>query len=460
MFRHIWLVSMMLLVCGTAWAASALPPVETSKPSAAAKPAGAQDILLPPARTNGQISVEAVLAARGRVDAFDKKQLTLEQMSQLAFAAFGAEPGKSPAGAGNSLDMYFVLDTGVYAYRPAENSLGKISKGDKRTFLAGVVSAIRAVSEAPCSIVLAVKASRLGEASLMAAGRTAGAIDAQALAMGLGTVTCQKIGAAEAADAIGLPSDQVPLCVMAVGYPANGPVIITPLAEGTATKTAMGGKVLAVVPSKAIIDAEYDLVTKAMAGSGYLVVVAGPDTGTFRTIAGKEVNAMVKLSEVDVAQYEGIIFLGGIEVKQYYQDAAARRVVLDMIAAKKAIGAVSSAPRILAGMGVLSGLKVASNTSEKPILLKEGAIVTGADVERDTKNGATIITASGGKQALVKFTQQFVDAMKMANREESPKAGEMPALNTVTPPSTPPVTPPKPIQATPPTPSGAPAKPY
>ncbi len=415
------------------------PPTATEPAPAppAAPQAAVPDISLPMPRMSGQVSVEAVLAARGKVQNFQKNQLTLDQLGQLTFAVFGMPAGMDSA-SGSLIDpigMYLVLDTGVYVYKPMERALGRVTKGDKRAFLAGVVSAIRPVSDAPCSIVITGKAMQSSgqvagsrEMTLVSAGRAAAAIEIQALAMGLGAVLCQRIGGPQVTDVLGLPQDEMSLCVIAVGYPLTGPVIAPTEDRRPGSSGPPVPGVLIVVPQKAIIDNEYDVVTSALTAAGFHITVASAETGTYRTNAGKEVQATVKLGEADVASYDAVVFLGGIEARQYYQDAAAKRVASDAFRMKKTLGALSTSPRILANTGILAGMRVAVNVTERQAIAREGAIVSSAEVEQAASpEGAIVVTATGARTAVQRFSQQLIEATRTtssAARDKSPQPAE------------------------------------
>lgn len=435
MVRHIGYagtIAVLILSC-VAIGADVAPSTPPQGASPAAAPAAMQDIMLPPARTSGSASVEAALAARGRVTGLDKKAVSLEQISQLGAAVYGT--GQLEQAAVSPVGMYFVLETGVYVYKPVTNSLGKVTKGDKRQFLAGVVSAIRAVSDAPCTVVLTVKTARLGESTLLAVGRASEAVDIQALAMGLASVTCEKIGAGEAAEALGLPAEDAPVCVMAVGYPVGGPLVTVTATKPQDTIVTQADHVLLVVPSKGIIEAEYDGVMKSLTSAGYAVTVAGAEEGTYKTTAGKDVTVTVKAGAADPGMYEGLIILGGVEARQYYQDSGVRKIVTEMSEAKKPIGAISTGPRILANAGLLTGLRTTGSRSERDALTKAGAVVSGVDVERDiSKDGGVIVTSMGGKLVVAKFTQEMINAMKQSRGEQkqTPKATEATKGGTTT----------------------------
>jgi putative intracellular protease/amidase len=430
--RHIRLLSATLFVLAMAIPAAA---ADTLTPAPASQaPASAPDIALPAPRTTGQISVEAALAARGDAKGFQKKPLSLDQISQLAFAVFGdpATGNRTP----DSIGMYFVLDTGVYVYKPSERTLGKIANGDKRVFLAGLVSAIRAVSDAPCSIVITGKGTRSGEyikgsteMVIVAAGKASAALELQGLAMGLGTVTCERIGAPQVTEALGLPADETPVCVIAAGRPLTGPVVLPSSAGPAAVGTAQVKSVLLVVPQKNIVDTEYETVTSVLKKADYQTVIASVETGVYKTTTGKEVQVTVSLSAAaaDIAAYDGIVFLGGPEARQYYQDPAARSLIVAAVNAKKTIGAVGTAPRILANAGILAGKKAAANSTERMAIAKEGALVSGTDVELDYGDNiegaaVAIVTAAGGRSATPKFAQKMVEAMQEAAARASQAA--------------------------------------
>jgi putative intracellular protease/amidase len=414
-------------------------------------PASAPDVALPAPRTTGQISVEAVLTARGDTQGFLKKPLSLDQISQLAFAVFGTSATKNDSTTSirtpDIIGMYFVLDTGVYVYKPSERTLGKIASGDKRVFLAGLVSATRAVSDAPCSIVITGKGTRPGEyikgsteTSIIAAGRAAAVLELQALAMGVGTVTCERIGAPQITEALGLPASETPVCVIAAGRPLTGPAVLPPPAEPVTGGTAQVHRILLIIPQKSIIDNEYESVTSVLKKADYQTVVASAETGVYRTTVGKEVQATVSLSAADIAAYDGIVFLGGPEARQYYQDPAAKSLIAAAVKAKKTIGAIGTAPRILANAGILTGLNTAANSTERLAITREGAIVSGAEIElaySDNGEGAIIVTATGGRLTVPKFAQKMVDAVQEAPKRASEAAkrrqreSEKPTVPTV-----------------------------
>ncbi len=120
--------------------ASAKTSFSAADDMAAIKP---EDVikLNPPDLKKG-MPVMAALKKRKSQRAFSDKKLTLQQLSELLWAADGINrpDGKrtSPAAiAKYAVDIYVVLPEGVYLYDVAKHKLGLIAKGDFRK-LAGV----------------------------------------------------------------------------------------------------------------------------------------------------------------------------------------------------------------------------------------------------------------------------------------------------------------------------------
>lgn len=120
--------------------ASAKAGFSASADTAAIQPGGV--INLNPPDLNKGIPVMEALKKRKSQREFSDKKLTLQQLSELLWAADGVNrpDGKrtSPAAmARYAVDIYVVLPEGVYLYDVAKHELGLVAKGDFRK-LAGM----------------------------------------------------------------------------------------------------------------------------------------------------------------------------------------------------------------------------------------------------------------------------------------------------------------------------------
>lgn len=96
-----------------------------------------QTIQLPQPQINEGLTVMEALSARHTSREFSPRQLSLEHLSEVLWAAYGINrpDGKrtAPAAWGvYGLDLYAVTPAGIYHYRPAEMLLEPVAEGDFR----------------------------------------------------------------------------------------------------------------------------------------------------------------------------------------------------------------------------------------------------------------------------------------------------------------------------------------
>jgi SagB-type dehydrogenase family enzyme len=211
--------------------------------------AGGQEarvIPLPEPRLEGPVAVEAVLAQRRSVRAYAPDTLSLEDASQLLWAAQGVtwRPGGEErgeglrtapsAGARYPLETYLVagrvhgLEAGLYRYVPAEHALVAVLPGDLGADLAAAAIGQRALAEAPAVLVVAGVYARTegrygGRAQRyvhMEVGAVAQNVALQAVALGLGSVYVGAFRDDAVRELLALPADHAPLALLPVGRPA------------------------------------------------------------------------------------------------------------------------------------------------------------------------------------------------------------------------------------------------
>lgn len=162
------------------------------------------EIDLPQASNKGNISLEEAISKRRSQRSFMQKDLSLEQISQLLWAAQGVTQEKSgfafraapSAGALYPMEIYLLSKDGFFHYLPQGHKLEVLESKDLRSSLAAVALGQDSVREAAVSIVICAVYKRItvkyGERGIkyahIEAGHIAQNIHLQAVALGLGSV--------------------------------------------------------------------------------------------------------------------------------------------------------------------------------------------------------------------------------------------------------------------------------
>jgi len=198
---------------------------------------------LPSPETTGTMSVEEAIWRRRSIRSFSDEPLSLQDISQLAWAAQGiTDPaGKlraAPSAGGTyPLEVYVLvsddgveeLAEGLYRYNHSKHRLEYILKGDLRSGLAEAALGQSCVKEAPVNIVIAAvyerTTGRYGEHGTryvhMEAGHVGQNLYLQATALRLGMVTVGAFYDDQVQELLQLPADQKPLYIIPIGHPRS-----------------------------------------------------------------------------------------------------------------------------------------------------------------------------------------------------------------------------------------------
>ncbi len=195
-------------------------------------------IKLPEPRYAGNISVEEALSKRRSIRAYSGDNLTIEEVSQLLWAAQGITSpwgGRTApsAGALYPLELYLVagdvegIDKGAYRYRPEEHELEKVKDGDIRAELAEAALGPNQehVKDAAIDIVFTavyerttVKYKERGiRYARMEAGHAAQNVYLQAVSLDLGTVVIGAFSEDKVKEIVNAEEQENPLYIMPVG---------------------------------------------------------------------------------------------------------------------------------------------------------------------------------------------------------------------------------------------------
>ena len=171
-----------------------------------------------------------------------------------------------------------------------------------------------------------------------------------------------------------------------------------------------GKNVVMVIASHNFRDEELLEPQALLRSRGAKVVVACSKTGTITGMKGAKVNPDILLDQVNVADYDAVIFVGGSGASEYWDNPKAHSIAQETVRSGKVLGAICIAPVTLARAGILKGKKATVFSSGKAELEAGGAIYTGTDVEIDGR----IITGSG-PAAAEKFGEAIAQALLSQN---------------------------------------------
>ena len=195
-----------------------------------------QTILLPEPRYDSDFSLERSLLERRSTRNYSNEPLTLDEVSQLLWAAQGITNASGfrtapSAGALYPLEVYIVvsvvedLTPGIYHYLPEGHKLEIISEGDVRDELTEAALSQSAVRDGAISIIITAiyerTTGKYGDRGItyvhIEVGHATQNICLQAAAMGLGLVTIGAFHDDEVAEILNLADDEIPQYVIPVG---------------------------------------------------------------------------------------------------------------------------------------------------------------------------------------------------------------------------------------------------
>jgi protease I len=166
-------------------------------------------------------------------------------------------------------------------------------------------------------------------------------------------------------------------------------------------------KILMVIAPSNFRDEELFNTKEELEKAGFSVSIASRSPGEIQGMLGGKATAETALSEVNPAEYAGVVFVGGSGASAYFGDATAQELAKKAHSLGRVVAAICIAPSILANAGLLEGKKATAFPSERANLEEKGAAFTGEPVTIDGR----IITASG-PQAAREFGRAIAKAME------------------------------------------------
>ncbi|MBC7329686.1 SagB/ThcOx family dehydrogenase [bacterium] len=190
-----------------------------------------EEIILPPPKTKGEMSLEEAIWRRRSVRRFSSAPLPLEAISQILWAGQGISDKYTrfrtapSAGAIFPCHLYALLPEGVYKYMPDEHKLSLHLRDDLRSPLAEASLYQDFIAEAPLVIVITAELSktmaRYGTRATryvyMEIGHIGQNIQLQAVALGYDSVCVGAFQDEKVKSLLSLPTPEEPLYIIPVG---------------------------------------------------------------------------------------------------------------------------------------------------------------------------------------------------------------------------------------------------
>ena len=197
-----------------------------------------EDIIqLPNPKLQSETSVEEALNKRRSIRNYTKQPLSLEEVSQILWAAQGITEKNyglrtSPsAGALYPLEVYLVtanvkdISEGIYKYNPLNHSIKKIDDGDKRVEISNASLKQDAIEECSALVIItaiyertSVKYGDRAERYVhMEVGHAGQNIYLQAVSLGIGTVMMGAFHDDALKKTLNLPANEFPLAIYTLG---------------------------------------------------------------------------------------------------------------------------------------------------------------------------------------------------------------------------------------------------
>ena len=139
------------------------------------------------------------------------------------------------------------------------------------------------------------------------------------------------------------------------GAPAAGPASSAPEAEGTqgAALSAHGKKVVMIIAHRDFRDEELFKPREVLEQAGAKVTIASSAPSPARGVFKATVKPDLLLKDLNPADYDAVVFVGGPGAKEYWEDDTAHQVARRAAEMDKVLGAICIAPVTLANAGVL-----------------------------------------------------------------------------------------------------------
>ena len=154
-------------------------------------------------------------------------------------------------------------------------------------------------------------------------------------------------------------------------------------------------KIVMIVGENGYRDEELQIPKDFFTENGAEVKVASTNTQKATGKLGGSVVPDLLLEDIDVKEFDAIIFVGGPAAEEYFDCSVAHSIAKNAVGENKLVGAICIAPVILANAGLLTGKIATVFPDGQDVLREKGVNYVAEDVIVD----GNIVTANGPQSA-------------------------------------------------------------
>ena len=166
-------------------------------------------------------------------------------------------------------------------------------------------------------------------------------------------------------------------------------------------------RALVIVAQDGYQDTELEGVVSGLEEADFTPAICSKEAGECKGKLGGKKHALIAMKDVDITDYNRVVFIGGPGMAAYASDGDALNLAVSAVKEGIPVGAICIAPTILAKAKILEGKNATVWHSDESvaILKQNGAYYTGDDVTVDGK----IVTANG-PDAAIEFGKTIASA--------------------------------------------------
>jgi protease I len=420
---------------------------------------------LPAPESETQYSLRDLIKSRGSSGlSLAVGEISVSQISRLFWAAYGITDTVTNRRSVQSYDnaysllLYLVTSESVYVYRPIDHTLAEIIDSDVRSRFARAAARDRTLMVADTSIIIAGSPKIAGQKRprdgrkymFIEAGRVMQNLELEAMTEGLGFVVIDNFDEAKIRYLFRMPAGFEPISILAVGKldsplePLGGekepdeaePQAVAPQEEeqSDAEKTLSQARqrqeqqqaaqasdtVLIFIPERYFPEQTLTEMMRLFEFNNVRVDLVSTTFGPLKGDLGAEITADFVINDVDVNNYDAVVFIGSTLVSRAVRtNTALDNFVLRAFDGGGIIASYGKGVEILARSGLLrGGVDVTGDATSRRIVNQSGGdyidssiVIDGRIITSKGQRNATVSNLETGPEGPIRLVSEILSAV-------------------------------------------------